>query len=144
MTATLFLLLAGLGLLCLLVARMLIVYVTYALLPLFMGLQLVEIGPWKQVNEMGEKFITATAKLMLFGILVSATIWASTALGSFDSYDDPDGGSFAGGDTLEPTGPDASFATATDPIPIIKDFFFLITPLLILNFIGFQMVMSLL
>lgn len=144
MLAALLLLLCGLGLLLILVARMLIIYVTYALLPLLMGLQLVEVGPWKRVNEMGEKFITASAKLMLFGLLVSALIWSSTLLTSFGGYDTPGGGTFAGGEPLEQPDVDASFAGSASLSTIITDFFYLLTPVLILDFIGVQLVMSLL
>lgn len=137
------LLVAGLGLLFILVARMLVVFLTYALLPLLLAFQLVDVGPWSRVNELGEKFVTASAKLMLFGIVVTAFIWGSTLVLDFTDYDSPDGGSFAGGDTTTAAGADANFATSESFTDVLVDFFFLVTPILIIDYLGFKVLMSL-
>ncbi|MDQ2074690.1 hypothetical protein RBH20_19360 [Haloarcula sp. H-GB4] len=137
-------LITGLGLILILVLRMLIIYVTYALLPLLLAFKLVSVGPWKRVNAMGEKFIKVSAKLMLFGILVTALIWSSTLLTDFSTYDSASSGTFAGGATVNDSVPDGQFSTHGQLIQYIEDFFFLITPLLIIDFIGFKLVMDLL
>ncbi|ELZ95941.1 hypothetical protein C440_06612 [Haloferax mucosum ATCC BAA-1512] len=141
--ASILLFIAGVGLILLLVARMLIIFTTYALLPLLLGLKLVEVGPWSRLNDLGEKFITTSAKLMLYGLFVTALIWTSTLLTGLGTYDPPSDGSFAGGESLDATAPDAAFA-ASNPLPtVLKDFFFLVTPLLIIDFVGFQLVIEL-
>lgn len=138
------LLVAGGGLILILVARMLIIFTTYALLPLLLGFKLVEVGPWNHINDLGEKFITTSAKLMLYGLFVSALIWTSTLMTGFGAYDPPADGSFAGGESLDANTPDAVFESGPSLASIIKDFFFLVTPLLIIDFVGFQLVMEIL
>ncbi|MFW5949817.1 MAG: hypothetical protein ACOCR6_00490 [archaeon] len=136
------LLVAGVGFIILLVARMLIVYVTFALLPLLMGFQLVEVGPWSRVNQMGKKFIAASGKLLIFGVFITALIWGSTIMIDFDQYDST-GDTFAGGTTETASMSTGEFGSSGDDISIlILDFFELVTPLLIINFLGFQYVME--
>lgn len=135
------LLIAGVGFIILLVARMLIVYVTFALLPLLMGFQLVEVGPWARVNQMGKKFIAASGKLLIFGMFITALIWASTIMIDFDQYSSSDG-TFAGGTTADISTPDGQFGSTGGIATLIVDFFKLVTPLLVINFLGFQYVMG--
>ncbi|QGN07854.1 hypothetical protein Hrd1104_11440 [Halorhabdus sp. CBA1104] len=136
------LLVAGVGFIILLVVRMLIVYVTFALLPVLMGFQLVEVGPWSRVNQMGKKFIAASGKLLIFGVFITALIWGSTILTDFDQYDSS-GGTFAGGTAEQAQPPAGKFGSAGGGIStLILDFFKLVTPLLVINFLGFQYVME--
>ncbi|WP_050036659.1 MULTISPECIES: hypothetical protein [unclassified Haloarcula] len=137
-------LIAGLGLILILVLRMLIIYVTYALLPLLLAFKLVNVGPWKRVNVMGEKFIKVSAKLMLFGVLVTALIWSSTLLTDFSTYDSASSGTFAGGAAVDDSLPDGRFSTHGQLAQYIQDFFLLITPLLMIDFVGFKLIMDLL
>lgn len=136
--ATLVLLVAGLGFLFVLVSRMFVIYLTYALLPLLLAFQLVEIGPWKIANDMGEKFLKATGKLMLYGVFVTALLWVGVEAGDFDGYDTDDA-SFdtAAADAPEP---DARFVSGiTEPF---TDLVFFVVPLLIANYLGFQLLME--
>ncbi|WP_136688845.1 hypothetical protein [Halorhabdus amylolytica] len=132
---------AGVGFIILLVVRMLVVYVTFALLPVLMGFQLVEVGPWSKVNQMGKKFIAASGKLLIFGVLITALIWASTIMIDFDRYDSS-GGTFAGGTTDQVQPPAGEFGSPGGISTLIVDFFKLVTPLLVVNFLGFQYVME--
>lgn len=141
-TSLLFMLLTGLVLLfaavafiVILLMRMLIVYVTFALLPMLMGFKLVEVGPWGLVDDMGEKFIKASAKMMVFGILVAALLWASTLAFDYSDYQ-------SGDDSLSTLGSTDSVTVSNSSPVLIKDFMLFVTPLLMINFIGFKIIMG--
>jgi len=121
-----------------LLMRMLIIYATYALLPLLMGFKLVEIGPWGIVNDMGEKFIKASAKMMVFGLLITALLWASTLAFNYSDIngDYQSGGHTSPFDSADSSSPPSSFS------PILKDLILFLTPLLMINFIGFKIIMG--
>jgi hypothetical protein len=131
---------AAVGFIIILVLRMLIVYICYALLPLLMAFKLVEIGPWDTVNDLGDKFIKASAQMMLFGILISALLWSGTLVLDYGSYDSGDGAFASSGPTPDTT-PDGEFSSHDNTI---RDFFMFLTPLLMINFIGFKIIMGIL
>lgn len=124
---------ASVGFLVILVMRILIVYVTFALLPLLMGFKLVEIGPWGIVNDMGEKFIKATAKMMVLGILITTLLWASTLAFDYSEYDSNNNSPL---DSSNPVN------TGNSDTHLVKDFMLFATPLLMINFIGFKIIMG--
>jgi len=135
--ASLALIVAGVGFIVILIMRMLIVYLTFALLPLLMAFKLVEIGPWKMVSQMGEKFVKASVKMMVFGTLITALLWTSTLALDHGDYSGTDG-SYASPGPAPDTSVDGSFSTPT----VIRDFIMFITPLLMINFIGFKIIMG--
>lgn len=132
------LMVAAVGFIIILLMRMLIIYICYALLPLLMGFKLVEIGPWDTVNDLGDKFIKASAKMMLFGILISALLWSGTLVLDYGNYDSGDGAFASSGPTPDST-PDGEFSSHGS---VVRDFFMFLTPLMMINFIGFKIIMG--
>lgn len=140
---TLTLVIAGLGFNLILLARMFVIYLTYALFPLFMAFQLVRIGPWKIVNDMGKKFVNASAKLLLLGILVTALLWTSVAVADFSEYSDGENrATFASDAPAADVAPDATFQAGW--LDLFQTFVWFATPLLMINFLGFKMLMEIL
>lgn len=117
---------AGTGIVVIFIARMFVIYLTYALLPLLMSFQVVDIGPWSQIHDLGEKFIKTSLKLMVFGIIVVAFLWVSYAALGVETMSSGIGSTAATGSTMDP----------------LQSFIMYVTPLLMVNFVGLKLLME--
>jgi hypothetical protein len=75
----------GLGLLFILVVRMYVVYMVYALFPLLIGFWLFDFGPAKYARSFAMSAFEITANLLLFGIFATAALTVGATLGGFAS-----------------------------------------------------------
>lgn len=64
----------------LLVSRQVIVYLTYAILPLLLAFWLFDIGPMKYGKQLSEKLFKATGMLIPMGLVLAATAWLAAAV----------------------------------------------------------------
>lgn len=81
------------GFFAILAIRALLMYAVYALLPIFVGLWVVDVGPFKYGNMVGELAFKAFALLLAFGILMSAILATGAAIashqGDYDDFETP-------------------------------------------------------
>jgi len=117
---------AGTGLIIIFIARMFVIYLTYSLLPLLMGFQVVDIGPWSQIHDLGEKFIKTSLKLMVFGVLVTAFLWVSYAALGVDASGSGNLGGTATGSVMGP----------------INSFMMYVSPLIMINYVGLKLLLE--
>lgn len=75
-------LLSGVLLYLALAARMLIVYVAYAITPVLLGLWVVDVGPGKYANQISSLFFKAAAMLLVSGIVIAGVLSVGAAYGS--------------------------------------------------------------
>ncbi|MFW6458959.1 MAG: hypothetical protein ACOCY6_06090 [Halodesulfurarchaeum sp.] len=60
-----------------LIARLVLVYFIYSMLPLLLSFQVVKVGPWKLVDEFSSDLLKSAGMLLAFGIFVSVMLWIS-------------------------------------------------------------------
>lgn len=68
--------------------RMLLIYTVYAMMPLFLALWVVDIGPMKYGKMVTSMVFKLTAVLLLLGIIISGILATTSAIAGGDSDDD--------------------------------------------------------